>query len=211
MVSSCTRIPVPRIWTHFVWDERRYIVMSRVRGVELSSVWRTAGTQFKEAVAAQLANHFKELRTLRTPYGSRICSILGGPVRDFRLQYRHTGPFEDEDDFNHHGARFNHDIEFLPADMQELVAAAHSIKHDIVFTHGDLALRNIMVDGATVTAIVDWECAGWFPEHWEYCKSIFAAEWGEERDPWLRRALPVYDLEAEADSMLVRHLWRPLV
>lgn len=188
--------------------------MSRIRGVALSTVWDTAEPQFRETIVGQLASYFHELRTLHTPHGRRICSILGGPVRDFRLRYEHVGPFEDEDDFNRRGARFNKDFEYLPAEgMPQLVAAAHSIRHDIVFTHGDLATRNVMVDGATVTAILDWECAGWFPEHWEYCKSIFATQSWDLEDwlPWLRRVLPVYDLEAEADNMLVRELWAPFL
>jgi hypothetical protein len=38
-----------------------------------------------------------------------------------------------------------------------------------VFTYGDLTPRNIMVDGnGQITAILDWERAGWYPEYWEF-------------------------------------------
>jgi thiamine kinase-like enzyme len=40
--------------------------------------------------------------------------------------------------------------------------------HEIVFTYFDLAPRNILVERDRVTAILDWEYAGWSPEHWEY-------------------------------------------
>ena len=34
------------------------------------------------------------------------------------------------------------------------------MKHDIVFTHADLNLRNILVDNdGKISGIVDWECA----------------------------------------------------
>ncbi|KAH8179737.1 sulfate permease family protein [Sarocladium implicatum] len=37
-----------------------------------------------------------------------------------------------------------------------------------VFTHGDLAPRNIMVDSAgRINGILDWELAGWYPDYWE--------------------------------------------
>ncbi|KAH9832964.1 kinase-like domain-containing protein [Rhodofomes roseus] len=216
MVAACTRMPVPRIWTHFVWCGARYIIMDRARGVELSSVWYDATPLYREAVCAQLADYFRHARSLRTPYGPRVCSISGGPVRDFRLRFERTGPFDNEDDFNHRGARFGCDIEYLPDEcMPKVVTDAHSMKHPIVFTHGDLSPRNIMVDGSRITAILDWECAGWFPAHWEYCKSIFATlSWDDDdRDwvPWLRRILPAYDAEARADKMLVRELFVPTI
>ncbi|KAH9930573.1 kinase-like domain-containing protein [Fomitopsis serialis] len=216
MVAAHTNIPVPRIWTHFVWRGARYIIMDRARGVPLSNLWYDATPQYKEEVCAQLANYFRELRSLPTPYGPRVCSLLGGPVRDFRLRFDHTGPFENEDDFNHRGARFGWDIEYLPAEgMPQLVAEAHSMKHPIAFTHGDLDPRNVMVDGSRITAIIDWECAGWFPAHWEYCKSIFATlSWDDDDHewvPWLRSMVPVYDTEARADKMLVRELFTPLL
>jgi aminoglycoside phosphotransferase (APT) family kinase protein len=47
----------------------------------------------------------------------------------------------------------------------------------ICLTHGDLNLANILVlrspDGSqiSVSGIVDWEQAGWYPDYWEYCKA----------------------------------------
>lgn len=37
------------------------------------------------------------------------------------------------------------------------------------FTHGDLLPHNILVDGSKITAIFDWETAGYYPDFWEYC------------------------------------------
>ncbi|TDL20692.1 hypothetical protein BD410DRAFT_363616 [Rickenella mellea] len=56
------------------------------------------------------------------------------------------------------------------------VAISHTKAHPLVLTHNDLFPRNIMVSGTNVTAILDWECAGWFPSHWEYCKCV---NWGK--------------------------------
>jgi Phosphotransferase enzyme family len=44
--------------------------------------------------------------------------------------------------------------------------SSHGQSYSTKFTHADFAWRNIMVkhhDG-TITAIIDWESAGWFPE-----------------------------------------------
>ena len=58
------------------------------------------------------------------------------------------------------------------------MSKSHSVKHDIVFTHGDLNLRNILVDDdGKIFGNVDWECAGWYPEYWEYTKAHFSARY----------------------------------
>ena len=37
-------------------------------------------------------------------------------------------------------------------------------------THSDLLPKNILVNGSTITVIIDWEMAGFYPEFWEYCR-----------------------------------------
>ena len=103
------------------------------------------------------------------------------------LQLRHLRPLED----------------FPP-----IVQTAHRRQHPLVFTHNDLFPRNIMVDEPTgrVLAILDWESAGWFPEHWEYCKCRNWGDWRVEQKFWrplVPRMVPRYDEEAEADRVLM--------
>ncbi|CEJ92147.1 Putative Serine/threonine protein kinase [[Torrubiella] hemipterigena] len=40
--------------------------------------------------------------------------------------------------------------------------------HEIVFTPGDIAARNILIREGRIAAIIDWEFAGWYPAYWEY-------------------------------------------
>lgn len=66
----------------------------------------------------------------------------------------------------------------MDEDARKLISKSHGVKHDIVFTHADLNLRNILVDGnGKISGIVDWECAGWYPEYWEYTKAHFSARY----------------------------------
>lgn len=44
----------------------------------------------------------------------------------------------------------------------------HESPHRIVFTHGDLAHHNILVEDGHVTGFIDWEAAGWYPNYWEF-------------------------------------------
>jgi len=41
-------------------------------------------------------------------------------------------------------------------------------EYPIVFTHGDIASRNILVRDGRIVALLDWEFAGWCPDYWEY-------------------------------------------
>ncbi|KAK6526977.1 hypothetical protein TWF281_010173 [Arthrobotrys megalospora] len=58
----------------------------------------------------------------------------------------------------------------------------------IVFSHGDLHPKNILISPAKlskIVAIVDWHQSGWYPSYWERCK----AEWGNLGD-WANKYLP---------------------
>lgn len=67
-----------------------------------------------------------------------------------------------------------------------------------MFTHGDIAARNIIVRDRKIVAILDWEFAGWYPEYWDY---VFTLE-GLDNLDWENLGLNVptlfakrYDLE----------------
>lgn len=48
--------------------------------------------------------------------------------------------------------------------------------YPVVFTHGDIAARNIIVRDGHVAALLDWEYAGWMPEYWEYAFALRGME-----------------------------------
>ncbi|KAJ7155014.1 kinase-like domain-containing protein, partial [Mycena filopes] len=178
-VANHTDIPVPRVWYSFKWRNRAYIVMDRVPGITLFDALHGGYLQDgdkQDALAAQLARHMAQLRSLAPPPGLGISSVLGGPVRCPRLFQDPlygptappppTGPFKSEATMN---LQLRH-LRSLEA-CAPIVVAAHSTAHPLLLTHSDLVPRNIMVDYAVgkVVAIIDWEYAGWFPAHWEIC------------------------------------------
>ncbi|KAG5336914.1 hypothetical protein C0989_011533, partial [Termitomyces sp. Mn162] len=208
-VASQTSIPVPRPWFCFQWGDSHYAVMSRVKGIPLPDDWSKLPSNTQALVAEQLQGYVSQLRNILPPADikTRICSVTGGPVTDYRLYFMHgtTGPFRDE-------AHMNLQLRWLqPIDdpeFPEIVRLAHSKTHARVFTHGDLTPRNIMFDPTSgkITAIVDWECAGWFPEHWEYCKAVnFANERPIQAEfkAWIPKIMPRFELEAKADRTLM--------
>lgn len=66
----------------------------------------------------------------------------------------------------------------IAAEDKAIVSKAYNIQHKIVFTHADINMRNVLVnENGRISGIVDWECAGWFPEYWEYTKKMHF--WGK--------------------------------
>ncbi|GBE89928.1 hypothetical protein SCP_1702540 [Sparassis crispa] len=206
-VATHTSIPVPRVWWRFDYQGFDWIVLSRITGSSLSEVWPNLSFDEKEAIATQLARYMAELRNLPPPPGTMISSVLGGPVNCSRLHEDPSGPFRDEQQMNLQ-LRNLQPLESCSA----TVVSAHSRIHPLVFTHNDFYPRNIMVQHNKVTAIIDWECAGWFPAHWEYCKTMNWGTWVHPHAlwcPWVHKFIPPFLNEEQADRELLEQFFVP--
>lgn len=77
--------------------------------------------------------------------------------------------------------------------------------YDVVFTHGDLKGVNIIVKGARIEAIIDWEYAGYYPEYLEFVSALRAAQWD---CPYYAPLLDIfprrYDAEYVTDFLVSR-------
>ncbi|KZT24367.1 kinase-like protein [Neolentinus lepideus HHB14362 ss-1] len=202
--AAKTGIPIPRTRLQFRWDGATHIIMDRVCGKALVDLWWGLSEASKDKVVVQLAEYIRQLRSIPPPPGTSICSILGGPVYCWRLHQWEplTGPFRDEQHMNLQLRNLQ------PVDVfADVVKEAHAKSHPLVFTHNDFMTRNIMArEDGTITGIIDWECAGWFPAHWEYCKTMNWGNWrsdNREWYPWVHRFILAYELEAEADRALL--------
>ena len=89
------------------------------------------------------------------------------------------GPFNSKTEFNNF--LFENTISSTPLLYSQSIQQTLRRDHEIVFSHGDLNLHNIVVKDGDIVALLDWECAGWYPEHWEYIKfcaaSLYDREW----------------------------------
>lgn len=128
-----------------------------------------------------------------------VASISGGLVQDrfFWPEYA-RGPFPTVKSFNDwiFAAATRHppaevDVPICGLDHPDMLRDMLPDNARVYFAHGDLVPLNIMVAGKPgsfhVSAVVDWEQAGWYPEYWEYCKMHFGAgldtEWRQENWP----------------------------
>lgn len=150
--------------------------MTGLPGEGIGVMFATMTDRQVEAIVQDLKGYVTQLRRIPRELDSDfpICNALGGNILDWHIpdSKREELRFRREDEFN---AYLAYDLP-LDQDMFAQIARSHSIKYDMVFTHADLNMRNILVDeNAKISGIVDWECAGWYPEYLEYTKAHFGA------------------------------------
>jgi len=215
LVQQYTSIPSPRAIDHITTQDESYLVMSAKPGVVLWDTFKTFTDEERMVFTRELQGYVEQLRAIPNTImsGFAICNAGGAACFDHRFDGSEAGPFKDQHDF----------VDFLyqgiPA--QQL---RHRTGYRICFTHGDLALRNILVKDGKISGIVDWETAGWYvvqcplccivfvvadhmsryPEWWEYTKCHFSIK---EHGNWLgvvEEILPGYQNELAAE----RELWK---
>lgn len=203
-IAENTTIPIPKV--HDVrWEDGKVtaIVMDYMPGKRLEEAWDTMDHEQKLCTARELHDYVSQLRALK---GTYIGGADSGKAIIGQRAAIEGGPFETEKLFN----------EFILADIVKIVPdmlqhyAKHALQdnHEIVFTHSDFAPRNILVDeSGKVTAILDWEDAGWYPEYWEYFKALQHPRPMPDWLDYLSHILPPrYEREFIGMSFLIRFL-----
>ena len=171
MVEKFTHIPAPRAIDALQTQRFSYLLMTHVPGRPIGQMVEAMTDDQLKQVVIDLKGYVSELRKIpnKTESGFAICNSLGGGILDWRIpdSQREELRFRSEAELNKYLTDQYWD------ETKERAAASHGVPHDIVFTHGDLNMRNILAVNGKITGIVDWENAGWFPEYWEYTKAHY--------------------------------------
>ncbi|TFL00139.1 kinase-like domain-containing protein [Pterulicium gracile] len=196
-VAAHTSIPVPRVQYH--WQEldrpepRGLIIMNLMPGEMLARVWSKISPAQRQHVMRTLAGFVSQLRLLsqppppclsRLPREGWIGSTLGHSFVDCSVtsQIPSFGPFATESDFHDYRLSRYNTIAWSAPTAAKFTDVRRRMRddHPIVFTHGDFNRRNVLVrvhgpeaEDIEVTALLDWEQAGWRPIYWEPWKWIF--------------------------------------
>lgn len=160
-------LPVPVVHDFGLSPEGRYeISMDFIDGDCLETVWYGMTGEEKKTIAQQLGHMISLLRS--APRNGAQIGACHGPARDFRQYSQYSGgPFPTEAEFN----EFLLDLyKVTPVPVKQALRECLDTNHRIVFTHGDLSPRNIIVADGQIQGLIDWERSGWYPEHWEYVK-----------------------------------------
>lgn len=169
------------------------IGMTIISGVPLEQKWDTLDDNAKESVCRELWDLISELRTIPRPpeiEGLYQCLADGSPSQDPMLEDLQSParPLSNDEELrariyerylNCGGTRYENELpDMLPRSECS------------VFTHADIAPRNVMVDEQNcITGILDWEWAGWYPDYWEYAQILRPAFWGDW-SVWMEKTAP---------------------
>ncbi|KAF5236911.1 hypothetical protein FANTH_11084 [Fusarium anthophilum] len=169
-------LPVPKVYRTFTSEIPEYpglsttrfiechlIVMEYVQGLSIDKSWQSFDTSTKETIAQQVADVIEKMQSIVLnnmpvgPIGRAQDEKFQGPwFTDYG-----AGPFntlrELEDWCNH-----KIDVGIL---VKQLTPETQRFEFkDIVLTHQDLALRNLVLDEDMKVWIIDWGCAGVYPK-----------------------------------------------
>ena len=191
-------IPAPHVHTvGSTPDGRRHISMEYIAGDTLSQVWMSFSEGQKRDVARQLQGILGVMRSVKPPE-TYIGAYAAGQIRDSRVHDTYTAPScRDEIEFNDYLIASL--VPSTPPALRGAFLRRLGTCHRVVFTHGDLAPRNIIVRDGKIVGLLDWEDAGWYPECWEYVK--FFQRTGTDVRDWWRYADDIFP-EAYADELV---------
>ena len=201
-VAANTTIPVPRIYDHWEHGSDGYIVMEFIEGVTLRKAWKTLTSAQRARIMHTLVGYIHQLRALPQPppppssnlprtgwIGSASCRGFSDMLA--YSNYTPIGPLPNQAAWHDWRLSLYRFALSNPSSAARLAQIRKEFREDdpIVFTHGDLSMLNIMVrvDGdrpedARITAVIDWEQAGWRPIYWEGVKCL----WMESKPDWVQ-------------------------
>lgn len=198
LVKEHTNVLVPEIFAadYFMKNGKEIgsFLMDLVEGTPLHEPWDGFDDGTKERICRDIWDIVAQLRQIPRPSALNSvyqCGADGSPSIDVLLKDLDDNPSPIRTD---EALRARILERYLycnggsyPENLEERLPRSSTS----VFTHGDLAPRNIMVDiSGRITGVLDWENAGWFPEYWEYA-NIQKPSRDEDWMAWMARTKPV--------------------
>ncbi|KAI9809910.1 MAG: hypothetical protein M1825_000343 [Sarcosagium campestre] len=149
--------------------------MTPMPGTKLLEVWASMDQSHKDSMIRDYKTILQSLRNLPPPIDAYIGAVDGGPAIDHRsCGIQSGGAFKTDLELNHWLLSLAHpDSALLCQDFYtETIEGSMRDDHTLVFPYGDIGIHNVLVENGRITAIIDWEFAGWYPEYWDYVKMI---------------------------------------
>ena len=177
-LAGSVGVRAPRGRRSVVVDRLTWCIMDRIEGQTLEELWPSIGWLQAICLAFQLRGFVQKLRSLTSPTAG---SLATGLCRSFWLEDRfRLPPRTTKDSIN---AFINFWMEFISlrreinkseAEHRQLPKQHLSPIHTLVFTHHDLAARNIILHPSGKLWVIDWDYAGWYPRCFEYAAMHFS-------------------------------------
>ncbi|CAG8003238.1 unnamed protein product [Penicillium olsonii] len=198
LLEQYNSIPSP-LWVDEYQGTERMLIMTAMPGQPLDQVFHRLSYPERKQLAQDLRSVVLQLRSIPNRTSHVFANTYGGPLKNHRFPSGTCGPFNDISEFNDflvHRAVQN--------ETREKISAVHARQYRSCFTHADLYPTNILIDRGRLSGIIDWECAGFYPEYWEFTKLIYGTDILRAFEPIIRDAFAGVDYEEElaAETLL---------
>lgn len=217
-VARHTSVPVPEVQDSYIQHGCGYILMSKAHGEPLADVWKDLDSVQRASVISQLRDYAEQIRSLEGEFYGALWHQASEDVFFNHLPFRdekiHYGPYYSRRQFNEGlvaALRNSRPTDLSDETGMDLEKRIRAVTDETrTFTHGDLHPLNILVDRTgVVTAIIDWESAGFSVRGREY----FEARNRSRNDEWAAivdeifpdEARAHFDLFAEFDRALTQY------
>ena len=142
------RLPVPETIGYEASDQNEFLLLTALPGRDAASL---IGDRPNETVVTLLATGLRMIHAVSIeacPFDMTLDCVIE------EARYNVVRGLVKEADFD--------DIRLgrLAVDVFEELLSKRPTEEDLVFTHGDYCLPNVMIDGGEVTGFVDWGSAG---------------------------------------------------
>lgn len=188
------------------FNSRPCLFMTGLPGRRLDEVIHRMSYKERNKLADDLSSALNAYKTIPNRSAFCIASASGGRIQDPRTSSSGCGPYHTEADFNRQISRGCYEA------LVKAIPDALSKTHQINFTHADLFPSNILVDGGRLSGIVDWQFAGFYPDYWEYTKTMRAVHHLEQYESIFRRIFGrQHDAEPATELFLADYfpIWGP--
>lgn len=143
------KISVPKALHFEETGENAFLLISEIKGINLADFVKNSKT--KESLLCNLAENLKLIHGISIedcPFQQTLGVKLQNARENIEKGFVDENDFEKENNGKSAETLFDELIKFKPSD------------EDLVFTHGDFCLPNIIVSNGKVSGFVDWERGG---------------------------------------------------
>ncbi|MDW0117164.1 aminoglycoside 3'-phosphotransferase [Sporosarcina thermotolerans] len=179
------KLPVPRVLFYEMDEAYEYLLMSEIKGVNASDQSHRGDLP---AMLESLGDGLKAIHCIRIDDCPFIQS-LGVKVEE--AKNRVANGLVDEDDFDE--VRMGRKA----IDLYEELVAKRPLDEELVFTHGDYCLPNVIMENQRVSGFIDWGRAGVADIYQDLALAIrsISSNFGKEYVPFFLEGYGITELD----------------
>ncbi|KAJ5446744.1 hypothetical protein N7445_001565 [Penicillium cf. griseofulvum] len=150
--KKAPQVPVPEVVYSWVDGNRSFLVLKRAPGITLRDAWGTMSATQHDSILEEVVHMCDILASITS---ERLQNVYGGPVLEPYLAHSERDSLEPLSVCESKRYFFREDLHPNP-----------EIEERFLLYHPDLGPGNILVSNQKLSAIIDWECAGFYPRFW---------------------------------------------